>query len=228
MKAMILAAGRGQRMRPLTLTTPKPLLVVGGKPLIVYHLERLAAVGVREVIINTAYLGEQIKRALGSGSQWGLTLLYSEEPQPLETAGAIVHALPLLGDRPFILINADIWSDCDLSALLNHTLSPYLGHLLLTANPEHHPQGDFAIVDGELSSQLPHHQCYTFTGISVLSPDLIAAYPNKRATFPLAEVFHYAIDKHLLSAEIIDSHWCDIGTPERLQALDRRLMTRTD
>ena len=217
---MLLAAGHGKRMRPLTLTTPKPLLTAGGKPLIIYHLERLSAAGIREVIINIAHLGGQIKDVLGTGSQWGLNIHYSEELQPLETAGAILHALPLLGSEPFILINADIWTDYDLSLLLAHDLPPYRGHLLLTSNPEHNPQGDFCILNGELSQKMAGQTSYTFSGISKLSPGLITEYPKKRSAFPLAEVFYCAIEKRLLSAEVINSHWRDIGTPERLQSLD--------
>ena len=235
MKAMLLAAGRGERMKPLTLTTPKPLLTAGRKPLIVYHLERLSAAGISEVVINIAHLGEQIKDALGAGAQWGLKIRYSEEPQPLETAGAIVHALPLLGNEPFILINADIWTDYDLSVLVARALPPYQGHLLLTANPEHNPQGDFCILNNAILNRcvlknkppqkIVGQPSYTFSGISKLSPDLITMYvkkmyPKKRSVFPLAEVFHYAIERHLLSAEVINSDWRDIGTPERLQFLD--------
>ena len=222
---MLLAAGHGKRMQSLTSATPKPLLTVGGKALIVYHLERLSAAGIREVVINIAHLGEQIKEVLGTGSQWGLTIRYSEEPQPLETAGAILHALPLLGDQPFILINADIWADYDLSLLVDHALPPYQGHLVLTTNPEHNPQGDFYILDGKLSQKMAGQPSYTFTGISKLSPSLITEYPKKRLMFPLAEVFYYAIEKQLLSAEVMDSHWRDIGTPERLQSLDKWLAT---
>ena len=223
MKAMLLAAGHGKRMQPLTLTTPKPLLLVGGKPLIVHHLERLSAVGVREVIINVAYLGAQIKDALGNGSQWDLTIRYSEEPEPLETAGAILQALPLLGGDPFILINADIWTECQLSTLVHHKLPPYQGHLVLTQNPEYNLNGDFCVVDGELSRNNANNPSYTFTGISKLSPRLISEYPNKRPVFPLAEVFYYAIEKQLLSAEIMEHNWQDIGTPERLYSLDQWL-----
>lgn len=223
MKAMLLAAGHGKRMQPLTMTTPKPLLLAGGKPLIVHHLEHLSAVGIREVIINVAYLGEQIKDALGKGSQWGLTIHYSEEPEPLETAGAILQALPLLGSDSFILINADIWTDCQLSTLVHHKLPPYQGHLVLTRNPKHNPNGDFCVIDGELSTNNANNRSYTFTGISKLSPRLISEYPKKRLAFPLAEVFYYALEKQLLSAEITEGNWWDIGTPERLYALDQWL-----
>ena len=223
MKAMILAAGLGKRMHPLTLTTPKPLLLAGGKPLIVYHLERLPRLGISEAVINIAYLGEQIKKALGNGRQWGLTIHYSEESEPLETAGAILNALPLLGDEPFILINADVWTNYDLSTLVDHELSPCQGHLVLTTNPEHNTKGDFCIVDGKLSEKITDQPSYTFTGISKLSPSLITTYPKKRTVFPLAEVFYYAIERQLLSAEVTGSYWRDIGTPERLQHLDKWL-----
>ena len=223
MKAMLLAAGYGKRMQPLTLTTPKPLLLAGGKPLIVHHLEHLSAVGIGEVIINVAHLGVQIKDALGNGSQWGLTIRYSEEPEPLESAGAILQALPLLGDDPFILINADIWTDYQLSTLVHHKLPPYQGHLVLTRNPEHNPNGDFCVTDGELSRNNDGNPSYTFTGISKLSPRLISEYPKKRPVFPLAEVFCYAIEKQLLSAQVMEDNWRDVGTPERLHSLDQWL-----
>ena len=219
---MILAAGLGKRMRPLTLSTPKPLLCVGGKPLIEYHLEALAAAGVREVVINVAYLGEQIKAALGNGQRWQLAIEYSTEPSPLETAGAIAQALPLLGDQPFLLINADIWTDLPLGPLLSISLGDALGHLVLVNNPEHHPQGDFSIAAGRLLER--REPAYTFSGVSVLHPQLIATYPQRRACFPLVEVFREGIAQGQLTAQHYGGRWCDVGTVERLRGLDGCLL----
>ncbi|MEW8381854.1 MAG: nucleotidyltransferase family protein, partial [Candidatus Thiodiazotropha taylori] len=151
MKAMILAAGRGERMRPLTDSIPKPLLPVAGKPLIVHHIERLAKAGYREIVINHAHLGEMIEERLGQGDQWGVTIDYSAEGQALETGGGIFNALPLLGDSPFLVVNGDIWCDVELAQL---TLSPEdLAHLVLVANPVHNPQGDFYLQDKRLSER---------------------------------------------------------------------------
>lgn len=233
MKAMILAAGRGERMRPLTLTTPKPLLQVGGKPLIEYHLERLAAVGIGEVVINIAYLSEQIREALGDGQRWSLRIHYSPEPEPLETAGALLHALPLLGDKPFMLLNGDIWTDFDFAALANVGLNDdSLGHLVLVDNPAHNAKGDFSldgdrlILAGDKADELnkePQKSTYTFSGISLLHPRLIRDYPQQRPRFPLVEVFHHAIAQRQLQGSHYDGEWWDIGTVERLQDLDRQL-----
>ena len=227
MKAMILAAGRGERMRPLTDTVPKPLLEVGGKPLIVYHLEALAAVGIKEVVINIAYLGQHIREYVGDGSHWGLTVFYSEEPEPLETAGALLHAMPLLGETPFVLINGDVWTDFPLSQLMASSLDDVLGRLILVSNPEHNPQGDFCLSDQSLvmqKSSVPQRHSYTFSGIGVFSPDIIHGYPDKRRIFPLREVFAHAIAQQQLSGEVYCGQWWDVGTPERLQLLDSLLL----
>ena len=151
MKAMILAAGLGNRMRPLTLHTPKPLLEVGGKPLIVWHIEKLAAIGVTEIVINTAWLGEKLAQALGDGSQFGVKILWSHEGEGLETAGGIIHALPLLGNQPFILLNGDVWTTMDFAPLLDVDLNDNLAHLVLVENPEQHPEGDFTLAEGKAS-----------------------------------------------------------------------------
>lgn len=227
MKAMILAAGRGERMRPLTETTPKPLLEVGGKPLIVYHLEALSKAGVSEVIVNIAYLGEQIRAYLGDGSRWGLKITYSEEPEPLETAGALLQALPLLGDSPFLLINGDVWTDFPLESLMNSSLDHSLGRLVFVNNPEHNPQGDFIVASKENVPCVQHkdgvQQAYTFSGIGLFSPDIIQRYPDKRRIFPLREVFAYAIEQELLLGQVYAGQWWDIGTPQRLAELDELL-----
>lgn len=227
MKAMILAAGLGQRMRPLTDNLPKPLLEVGGKPLLQHHFERIRAAGISQVIINLAYLGEKIREFAGDGNRFGLEIIYSQEPEPLETAGAILKAMPLLGDKPFLLINGDVWCDLDLKNISQLTLSPsQSGHLILVPNPDFHPSGDFALDNNGLllsdpEKKYPHR--YTFAGISLLRPQLVDNYPLKRTKFPLVEVLRDAIDKSQLTGAIHTGQWSDVGTPERLQELNQRL-----
>jgi MurNAc alpha-1-phosphate uridylyltransferase len=224
MKAMILAAGLGNRMRPLTDHTPKPLLCAGGKPLIEYHLENVQRAGIREVIINLAYLGEKIRAHLGDGQRFGLKISYSIEPEPLETGGAILHALDLLGKEPFLLVNGDVWCDLDIAQFIQQPLPEnQLGHLLLVANPEFHPRGDFALAGNGLLIDAPektHPQRFTFGGISLLKPELIANHPDKRQKFPLVEVLRRAISNGQLTGCLHQGHWSDVGTPERLRELD--------
>ena len=225
MKAMILAAGRGERMRPLTDFTPKPLLKVGAKPLIVWHLERLAQAGFKEVVINHAHLGGQIEQALGNGSLWSMHIQYSPEQQALETAGGIANALPLLGEQPFLVVNGDIYTEIDFAPLANlaHGLSPNLAHLLMVDNPPQHPQGDFAIVDGRLSESGATQ--LTFSGVGVYHPSLFASVGRGQAA-KLAPLLREAMAKQLATASYYDGVWHDIGTPERLHNLDQQLMTR--
>ncbi|CAN6133071.1 GCD1 Nucleoside-diphosphate-sugar pyrophosphorylase involved in lipopolysaccharide biosynthesis/translation initiation factor 2B, gamma/epsilon subunits (eIF-2Bgamma/eIF-2Bepsilon) [Methylophilaceae bacterium] len=225
MKAMILAAGRGERMRPLTDFTPKPLLKVGAKPLIVWHLERLAQAGFKEVVINHAHLGGQIEQALGNGSLWSMHIQYSPEQQALETAGGIANALPLLGEQPFLVVNGDIYTEIDFAPLANlaHSLSPNLAHLLMVDNPPQHPQGDFAIVDGSLSESGATK--LTFSGVGVYHPSLFASVGRGQAA-KLAPLLRQAMAKQLATASYYDGVWHDIGTSERLHNLDQQLMTR--
>lgn len=227
MKAMILAAGLGNRMRPLTDHTPKPLLCAGNKPLIEYHLENLQRAGIQEVIINLAYLGEKIRAQLGNGERWNLHIHYSQEPEPLETGGAILQALELLGEETFLLINGDVWCDMEFSELITRELpADKLGHLLLVPNPAFHLNGDFALDDaGTLldDPQKIHPQRFTFAGISLLKPALVSSYPNKREKFPLVETFRHAIARQQLSGQIHRGYWSDVGTPERLQQLENFL-----
>lgn len=227
MNAMILAAGLGQRMRPLTDHLPKPLLNAGNKPLLQYHLENLAKAGIRDVIINLAYLGEKIRHFVGTGEQFGVRVSYAEESEPLETAGAILNALPLLGDQPFLLLNGDVWSDFPLAALTTHQLAPdQLAHLVLVPNPEFHPAGDFSPnATGILENNLALNK-FTFAGISLMRPAIIRDYPNCRHKFPLGEVLRFNIDKKRISAEIYYGEWSDVGTPERLFQLDKTLAGR--
>lgn len=228
MKAMILAAGLGNRMRPLTNHTPKPLLQAGGKPLIEYHLLNLQRAGIREVVINLAHLGEKLRDYLGNGSAFGVDIRYSPEPEPLETGGAILHASQLLGAEPFLLVNGDVWCDIEFSTFTSpkRTFRDSKGHLLLVPNPNFHPQGDFALGnDGVLQADpektAPHR--FTFSGISLLHPNLVYQYPQKRTKFPLVEILRSAIAAGELTGEVYRGDWCDVGTPERLAELDSRL-----
>lgn len=223
MQAMILAAGRGERMRPLTDTTPKPLLPVAGKPLISWHLEKLARAGFKHVVINHAWLGDRIETALGDGSQWGLSIRYSAESTALETAGGIATALPLLGQEPFLVINGDIWCDWDVSMATQASdwlkQRQCLGWLLLVNNPPHHPDGDFSLNDQGyvLSSGSPR---LTFSGVGVYDPRLFsgveAGLPSKLAPI---------LRQEMAGQRIIGAHhqgiWIDVGTPQRLMELDQ-------
>ncbi|MFW2045950.1 N-acetylmuramate alpha-1-phosphate uridylyltransferase MurU [Acinetobacter variabilis] len=220
MKAMILAAGLGNRMRPLTLHTPKPLLEVGGKPLIVWHIEKLAAIGVNEIVINTAWLGEKLAQALGDGSQFGVKILWSHEGEGLETAGGIINALPLLGDEPFILVNGDVWTTMDFAPLLNVELGENLAHLVLVQNPEQHPNGDFTLADGKayIFDQQISGENLTFSGVSVIHPKMFAGLEAGKR--PLAPLLKAAMLENKIAASKLTGIWVDVGTPERLNALD--------
>jgi len=218
MKAMLLAAGRGERMRPLTDRTPKPLLVVGGRPLVAWHLQALARAGVEEVIVNLSWLGGQIRAALGDGRQFGVRIRYSEEGSPpLETGGGIFQALPLLGPAPFLVVNGDTFTDLDLSALRLPAAAD--ARLVLVPNPPEHPQGDF-VLDGEnvVDREGPR---LTYSGIGIFSPALFAGCTAGR--FPLRPLLERAIAAGRLQGQRHDGRWLDIGTPERLAALNRRL-----
>lgn len=220
MKAMILAAGRGERMRPLTDHTPKPLLPVGGKPLIVWHLEALARAGFCDVVINHAHLGDRIEAALGDGSQFGVHIQYSAEGEALETAGGIANALPLLGDAPFLVVNGDVFCDIDFSRLRQQPMDGVVAHLVLVDNPPQHLQGDFVMENGKLVPEGASR--LTFSGVGVYRPALFAGIiPGSKAK--LAPLLRAEIEKGHVSAEHCQCHWVDVGTPERLQALDQLL-----
>ena len=224
MKAMILAAGLGKRMRPLTDQCPKPLLEVAGKPLLQYHLEALAAGGIEQVVINLAYRGEQIRDFVGDGRRFGLSVDYSPEPEPLETGGALLKALPLLGPDPFLLVNGDVWTDHPLVELAEPGLPQSMdGRLLLVANPDFHPRGDFALDSNSCLSDAPELPRYTYAGISLLHPRLIADYPRRRAIFPLLEALQPALAKGRLEGRVHRGRWSDVGTPQRLEQLNREL-----
>jgi MurNAc alpha-1-phosphate uridylyltransferase len=211
MKAMILAAGRGERMGPLTASQPKPLLAIGGRALIEHHVARLAACGVREIVVNLSYLGAQIREHLGDGRRFDVTISYSEEGEPpLETAGGIVHALPLLGAGPFLLVNSDVFTDFDYRSLARQQ-SPTI---VLVRNPEHNPRGDFGLdPEGRVR---PEPRTYTYAGIALLDRTLFAELaPGRR---PLKPVLDAAIARTELRGVRFDGTWIDVGTPERLDA----------
>lgn len=210
--AMILAAGRGTRMRPLTDITPKPLLKIKGKALIEYHLEKLARANFEKVVINHHWLGEQIETFLGKGDRYGIEIKYSKEINLLETGGGIVQALPLLGPEPFLVINGDIWCDLDFN---NITLNIHkLAHLFLVSNPEHNLKGDFGLKNGFVTNE-PH---FTFSGIGIYHPELFKDF--ERGKFPLAPLLRTASSQQNVTGEHFKGQWFDIGTPARLKNLE--------
>ncbi|MEH6458031.1 MAG: nucleotidyltransferase family protein [Cocleimonas sp.] len=228
MKAMILAAGRGDRMRPLTDHTPKPLLEVGGKPLIVWHIENLKKAGFEDIVINIAWLGDKIPAVLGDGSKFGVNLHYSDEQQEgaLETAGGIIKALPLLceelDDEPFLVVNGDVWCNfpySNISPLPKDGLGD-LAHLVLVNNPEHNPKGDFDLNDTRLNQSGDNK--FTFSGIGYYHPDLFKNLEQGKR--PLAPLLREKMRENLISGELYTGDWRDIGTPTRLKKLDRALL----
>lgn len=220
MKAMILAAGRGERLRPLTDRLPKPLIEVGGKPLVVWHLERLAEAGIGEVVINLSYLGERIEQSLGDGRAWGLSLTYSREAEPLETAGGLALARAHLGEQPFLLVNGDVYCEYPLAALRARLSNSDLAHLVLVANPSFHPGGDFSLHAGRVGNDATPR--YTYAGVAVISPQLVnSVTPGTSAA--LAPLLRAAADAGRVSGELYEGAWTDVGSAERLAALDARL-----
>lgn len=218
MRAMILAAGRGERMRPLTDHTPKPLLAVGGKPLIVWHIERLAQAGITEIVINHAHLGAQIEAALGDGDRWQVNISYSAESTALETAGGIAYALPLLGTQPFLVVNGDVYTDIDYARLA--LPAGKLAHLVMVDNPPQHPSGDFGLVNGLLQEDASHK--LTFSGVGVYHPDLFVTVTRGQPA-KLAPLLKAAMRQQQVSGQHHAGVWHDIGTPERLKQLDEWL-----
>ncbi|GFZ76072.1 nucleotidyltransferase [Pseudohongiella nitratireducens] len=228
MKAMVLAAGQGRRMLPLTETVPKPLLEVAGCPLIEWQIQSLARAGVRDLVVNLHYLGEAIQARLGNGEHLGVSIEYSTEDVLLETAGGINQALPLLGEAPFIICNGDVWTDFDYQKLASLSLPDgQLAHLVLVPNAKHHPGGDFWLdQEGMLSSVRPNeveNTClgkYTYAGIALLSPALFAGLPS--GPQPLAPLLRQAMDAGCVSGQLFQGQWVDVGTPERLAQLNRQ------
>jgi MurNAc alpha-1-phosphate uridylyltransferase len=233
--ALIFAAGLGERMRPLTDRTPKPLLPVGGKPLIVWHLEKLAAAGVHYVVINTSHLAEQFPDTLGDGSRWGLRIRYAYEgPTPLETGGGMLNALPLLGTEPFIAVNGDIWTDADFTALPDAPRG--LAHLLLVDNPVQHPGGDFVLDDGAVRDH--GEPRLTFSGVGVYRREVLDGWRDVIGgasgadgvppRFRLVPLLRAAMERGLVSGSHHRGKWTDVGTPERLDALNRSMQVAPD
>jgi MurNAc alpha-1-phosphate uridylyltransferase len=219
MKAMILAAGRGERMRPLTDSVPKPLLQVGGKPLIVWHIENLVRAGIHELVINHAHLGAQIEALLGDGSRFGVSIHYSPEPEALETAGGIANALPLLGNEPFVVVNGDVFCSFDF-ARLNDAAKKYSTFLVLVDNPPQHPAGDFALEGEAVRSQGP--AMLTFSGIGVYRPEFFGAIA-KGSKAALAPLLRAAMDRGTVGGMHYTGYWLDVGTPQRLTELNQHL-----
>lgn len=222
MKAMILAAGKGERMRPLTLHTPKPLIELAGQPLIEYHLRALAAAGFSEVVINHAWLGQQIEDHLGDGSRFGLRITYSPEGEPLETGGGIFKALPLLGEAPFLLVNGDICTDYDFTSLRRPPAG--LAHLVLVDNPGHNGRGDFCLVEGRVADAQGAPASLTFSGISVIDPALFAGC--QPGAFKLAPLLRQAMANGQVSGEHYSGQWVDVGTLERLAEAEHLIAGR--
>lgn len=222
MKAMILAAGKGERLRPLTLHTPKPLVRAAGVPLIEYHVRALAVAGFRELVINHAWLGAQIEDYLGDGARFGVEIRYSAEGEPLETGGGIFRALPLLGDAPFLVVNGDIWTDYPFAALRRPLEG--LAHLVLVDNPAHHPTGDFRLADGQVVDAAPGVDSLTYSGIAVLAPALFAGC--QPGAFKLAPLLRQAMADGRVGGERFAGRWVDVGTHERLAEVERLLEAR--
>lgn len=240
MKAMILAAGRGERMRPLTDTTPKPLLAVGGKPLIVWHVERLRAAGLIDIVINTSWLGEQIIERIGDGRQFNVRVHYSIEPEALETGGGIATALPLLGAEPFVILSGDIWSDFDYTALrrIASEMNEHrtLAHLILVPNPDFHPEGDFAFdlgVDDSIDASAAladddnGTRRHTYGNIAVAHPRLFDGV-ELNTKVKLVTLLRRAMARRLVTGELFEGRWHNLGTPEQLAALDTELRAQDD
>lgn len=226
MKAFILAAGYGKRLRPLTESTPKPLLTVGGKSLIQYHLENLAAAGIEEVVINVHWLADKLIEVLGDGSDWGLQIIWSREGQLLETGGGIRNALPLMGGEPFLLVNGDIYFDYPFESLVGKSLSGDLARLVLVSNPEHHPQGDFCLGERGQLSRKGDGNDYTYAGAALIDPALFDDWSSETEAFPLLSPLLTAMNRGLLAGEVHPGFWEDVGTLERLDALNKKLSSQ--
>lgn len=225
MKAMILAAGYGKRLQPLTNKTPKPLLRVAGKPLLQHHIEHLAASGITDILINTSWLAEQIEDYFGDGSDFAVNITWSREAVPLETGGGIYKALPFFQQQPFLLINGDVWTDFAFSSISQSLLQQdQMAWLLLVKNPEHNPEGDFGLTDNLVNYTAQPR--YTFSGVSLIRPQLIDDFVKNhpaQSCFPLRDVLRPAIERQAVTAAVHAGRWCDVGTPERYKNLNRTL-----
>ncbi len=223
MKAMILAAGRGERMMPLTATCPKPLLKVDRKPLIQHQIEKLAAASITEIIINTSYLGEQIQTFLGDGSQFNASITFSQEDEILETGGGIEKILPFMEGQPFVVVNGDVWTDLDYQQMQRYCLSSdKAAHLILIDNPAHNSVGDFSISADNLLLE-PNGETYTYSGLGIFSEKLFAGYLKSSAKYPLLPLLKRGIQNKTITAEHYSGFWMDVGTPERLAQLETYL-----
>ncbi|MFO1256862.1 MAG: nucleotidyltransferase family protein [Gammaproteobacteria bacterium] len=214
MRAMIMAAGRGQRLRPITDTLPKPLVMVNEKPLIVHHLEALQSIGITDIVINLGYLGDKIRSALGKGQAFGVNIAYSIETTLLEVGGGVAHALPLLGEEPFLLINGDIWTDYPLRNLLNYPVK--LAHIVLVPNPDHNLKGDYGLIEDNVINREASLTTYTYTGIGVFRPNL---FKGIEGIYPLTTLLEKAQAQAGLTGELFRGRWSDVGTIARLQTL---------
>lgn len=221
MKAMILAAGKGERLRPLTLHTPKPLVRAGGVPLIEYQLQALHRAGIEQLVINHAWLGQQIEDYLGDGARFGVSIRYSAEGEPLETGGGIFRALPLLGEAPFVIANGDIWTDFDYSSLRGALADGDLVHLVLVDNPGHHARGDFCLRDGRVEDYREGESSLTYSGIAILHPALFDGC--QPGAFKLAPLLRLAMQAGRVSGVHHRGRWIDVGTHERLAEVERQL-----
>jgi MurNAc alpha-1-phosphate uridylyltransferase len=220
MKVMLLAAGRGERLRPLTDEVPKALVEAAGKPLIGWHLERLARAGFRDAVINVSHLGARIEERLGDGARYGMRIAYSRERERLETAGGIANALSLLGRAPFLLVNADVYCECDFARLRSVALGRRLAHLVLVPNPAHRAEGDFSLNDGIIGNDGAPR--YTYSGVALMDPALVA--PVKMGDkAPLGPLLRDAAARGRLGGELYEGLWQDVGTIERLAELERYL-----
>ena len=221
MKAMILAAGLGARLRPLTDRTPKPMLKIAGKPLLEYHIKRLSAAGITEIVINISWLADQIEDYFSDGSDFGVTIIWSREQSPLETGGGIFNALPALGPAPFLLISGDIWTDFPIETLSIKPLKPNnLAHLVLVDNPELNLMGDFSLESNRVGFGSERH---TYSGISILSPELFNDIDGQESVFPLRNVLRSAILSNRISGILYPGEWCDIGTLQRYTKLNKQI-----
>ena len=220
MKAMLLAAGRGERLRPITDDIPKALVEAGGKPLIGWHLERLARAGFREAVINVSHLGERLVERLGDGRGYGLQLHYSRERERLETAGGIANALALLGAEPFLLVNADVYCECDFGRLRDTALGERLAHLILVPNPPHRAAGDFSLRDGTVGDDASPR--YTYAGLALVKPALVATVKRGEKA-PLGPLLREAAKRRQIGGELYEGLWQDVGTIERLAELEAQL-----